>query len=350
MKKYFILLKAAIVMFAAFTLYSCEKETETVSQSVIEQSTDSILTINGKRMEWKFNLKNGNKLSKGMIADEKTLYDLYIETYLPEKYDLLKTIKYEHKDSKNRTTNYYFKLLRIDRKSEPGKYFYVMLDNLNVKLDTACWIYGDNESNVSKYGRLYTWWAAKALAKKIKLQLPVYKKNEPTQLKISSPLPVTAKLMTYRDVADILECDNVGNTSDNGYTIDDNIGAPNHKIVDDMPFYYYDVFLAGLYNNTGDFDYSLGKKSLGGFRNTSQREKKYWDVWEKGWYTCLNECGFFWLDDNMCPRTANSDYDYCHVPLRVSCEDGYNYTAFINVPYHNMYGFSVRYIFEPMYK
>ncbi|MBQ4407545.1 MAG: hypothetical protein II852_11135 [Bacteroidales bacterium] len=337
------------VMLAGVT--ACEEEVEQTTddenEAVNTQETvadDEVLVVDGKRMEWTLPIRR-NGLSKGVIADEKSLYS-EIDELLGYDDDcrMLKTVTYRHKNKDNSITTYKIPVMRVDRRSEPGKFFYVMLENLNVKLDTACWAYGDNESYTNKYGRLYTWKAANALASKIKMSLPTYKASNPTETLISTPLPVSARLLSEKDVRDIIECDAVGTVEGEGYTIDNNYEAPGHGDFD-IPLYYYDAFIGGLEGpHDENPDYERGEHSLGGYRNVIQQEKWLWGVWINGWYTRLDERGFFWLLDTSYPETTG------HCPLRIIKNEKYNYSAYINVRHSDKFGYSVRYVFEPRYK
>jgi hypothetical protein len=358
MKKFYYF--SAVVTMAVTMLCgtSCQEEEVKVSNGDLTNgkiseviNKDSVLTIDGKRMEWNINITPQKKsISKGMIIDEKTYYEIDLKDYFPNDYEITKTITYNHKNKDNTTTKYKINLLRIDRRTEPGKYFYVMTENLNVELDTACWLYGDKYDNI-KYGRLYTWHSATELAKKIRINLPVYFKNEPTRKKFKTEPLVKARLLSVQDVKDIIESDYIGNMPYNGYTIDDNFNAPEHEIANDFQLYYYDAFLCGLLKSANNKPDELsGQKSLGGYRDTQQHPESEWKYYEKGWYTSLNENGLIWLSDNSIPNHPEWEPNDCHLPLYIEKNSKYNYTAFINVGRLNKYGFSVRYVFEPRYE
>lgn len=360
--KYTFKIIASLLLSVSFALNACDKditelETNNNQPTVNEGVENSPIVIDGKKMEWHFSLKP-RTLTKGMIIDETEYYPnltnlLQIE--YGEDYKLIDTLRFTYNKK-----NYELKLLRIDRKSEPGKYFYVMIDNLDVKIDTACWAYADNEMNVKKYGRLYTWFAANALANKISMKLPVYKANNPTEKLITTKLPVKAKLLSYKDVCDIIECDTIGHVPEYGYTInrhqedqmDDDF--PKHGMFE-LPAYYFDVFLGGLEGSASSnyIDYSRGERILGGYRDVDQAPIALWHQWDgNGWYTWLNKRGFIWTRDK--PSNTLSDLKCSHYPLCIQQIDNhgrvYNYSAFINSGAGNKHGYSVRYIFEPLYK
>ncbi len=304
MKKYFILLKAAIVMFAAFTLYSCEKETETISQSVIEQSTDSILTINGKRMEWKLNLKNGNKLSKGFHMNTS---DLGLE---------FGTAYYTQDPSKRYTT------MKVRRRNSE-RYFYIMIENLDIELDTACWAYKNDESYVSKYGRMYTWNSGHALAKKINMKLPVYDTDGNV---IAKSVGTPGRLLNTEDVLDIIEAETIGNLPTCGYHAESDY--------EKWGSFYFDTFVFGVEDADGDL--SKGHSVLSGNRLGG------------GGYTGLNKAGYYWMDDGV-DFIKKAHYEFRFAKETHTETDVLNYSAFINSLAANSFGHTIRCVFEPRY-
>ena len=343
------ILKLLIAATAAtIALNSCEKEKNDIILNpqknnhcvITEGYHNQPVIIHGKTMEWTLPIhRPQKKLTKGMIINATDFYHEYIsemkEKY-GENYKPFDTINFTYNNKK-----YEIKLLRVDRKSEPGKYFYVMIDNLDIKLDTACWVYADDENNAKKYGRLYTWPAAHALAQKIKMNLPVYYANNPTQKKHKIPLPATARLINSRDVCDIIENNAIGNLPENGFTIEKHIESLAES---DLPMFYYDIFIGGLEGPSGDmaYDESIGQHTMGGWRNTAYSANTSYYI--NGWYLDLNERAFIWLDDDdCCPQ-------WYHTPLEIELTNGFNYSAFINAGHSNKYGFSVRYVFEPFYK
>ncbi len=337
MKKLYYFSAVATMAVAMLCGTACQEEeevkvsNETITNVVVNK--DSVLTIDGKRMEWNFPLPERKKsISKGVLMDETEYYQTLQEILSDRK--LIDIVTYSYKK-----IEYKFKVLRVDRKTEPGKYFYVMIDNLDVKLDTACWAYGDDERNVKKYGRLYTWYAANALAPKIKMGLPRYKNNSPMLTTKGDTIlfPTKGRLLSSKDVLDIIECNAIGNLPKNGHTIDDIDDSS------DYPMYYYDIFIGGLDGPKNAIpDYSRGEKTLGGFRNTFRQNQMYWDYWINGWYTALNKEAYIWLKDEAAFGT-------CHCPLEIDYNDDYNYVAMINAGHADAYGFSVRYVFEPIY-
>ena len=326
---------SALATFAVAMLCgtACQEEeevkvsNETITNAVVNK--DSVLTVDGKRMEWKFSLPERKKsISKGILYGKEHYMELeqICKEYYGKNYELFKNITYTHTKKNGTKQKYGIQLMRVDRKSAPGKYFYVMIYNLNVELDTACWAYGEANNiaytyNATKYGRLYTWDAANALAKKISIVL--------------NNRRVHARLISQQDILDIMECDNIGYRD---YSIDDNMDAPEHEGIN-MAFNYYDVFLGGLDGPTDaeEPDYSRGARNLGGYRNSVENE-----LYFNNWYYNLNKVGMFWLKDTHFP-----EYSSFHYPFEVQYDNNNNYTAFFNTGYLNQYGMSVRYVFEP---
>lgn len=347
---------AAVLLVTAFALNSCDEDVTEVQPKqnetiLTEGLAKNPLVIDGKKMEWNFSLQP-RKLTKGMLVDEIDWYSYVLEALRLEygdDYKLVDTLRFSYKNQ-----NYEIKLLRVDRKSEPGKYFYVMIDNLAVKLDTACWAYGDDERNVSKYGRLYTWNAANALANEISMRLPVYEANNPTQKKFGGRLqmPVKARLLSRQDICDIIESNAIGQYPENGYTLDDHYEQSLEKLANGITLFYYDVFVGGLEGPDGDgIDYSRAEHTLGGFRNTKQQPEWAWLDWVNGWYTRLNDEAMIWTSQGY--LYGENYFDPFHYPLSISRkinESIYDYSAYINCLCWDQYGFSVRYVFEPLYK
>lgn len=321
MKKYFMLLKAAIIMFAAFTLYSCEKESETVFQPVIEQSTDSVLTINGKRMEWNFYIrKNQNKkLSKGYDFDLSDFIETDTAYYVNDK-----SIKYL--------------VMKVNRKASKG-FFYIMLENLSIKSNDGCWVFADDEKNVPVYGRLYNWETADKLSSKIKMRVPMYKSDSITEVYPGKKFSVSGRLPELRDVLDILEITGEfpNYVDERAYDL-----TYNREISDD---FFYDAFIAGIEDGNGDDESTY--HTLGGWRNTAYSEKPS-DYYINGIYADLNNRGTFWTAGKT-NKTGNSPFIIQRRYVWFDTEEIYDYRAYFG-SYSKSYGFSVRYVFDPIYK
>jgi len=267
-----------------------------------------VVEINGKKLEWSFRcVDKGNILSKGIIFDETWLQTK--EAYLLSD------------------PSYKYTVIKVNRTSEPGKYFYVMIDNLDVPIDTACWAYNNQESNVALHGRLYTYNTAQLYSKRIVVKLPIVKNG----VEIGE-FPTPGRLPNMTDICDIIQSPSIGNLPDRGYDLYDELS--NNLYNGDFNF-YYDAFIAGLQDR--NYDKTSGYKSLGGYRDTP-----YHNAPEK--FGGINEAGYFW--------TSESTPDNSHYPLEIEYKhngkETYFYSAFVNSACWNKYGFSVRYVFEPV--
>ena len=151
-----------------------------------------------------------------------------------------------------------FLMMKVDRITEPGKYFYVMLSNMDVKIDSACWAYDYNEANVAKYGRLYHCQAGKALCKEIAMNLPVYNADgTPYRNRNGDPVNsnVRGRMLSLQDVADIMERMEVGCMGKDVYSLMDSCIMCNDAL-------YLDAFIAGI--ESGDYDMSCVEHTLAG--------------------------------------------------------------------------------------
>ena len=250
-------------------------------------------------------------LSKGFYFDSRELGHEYKEA--------------TYKDN----TNYKYRTLKVYRKSEPGKYFYVMLDNLSIPQETGCWAYDNKWSNADKYGFLYTWETAKALAKRITMELPVLNQNGETIIaKASTP----GRIMNCQDLYDLIEEDmlsNVLSESKDGYTISEEW--------EKFENFYYDEFVVGT--DYADCDYSAANHTLAGGR--------YYGGTNGEWYfEGLNEEGHYWTNDYY--QSPNA-----HRVFVIKRKDSYWKTEFDlkayirNAIIENECGLSVRLVFEP---
>ena len=207
----FILAMVVLFMMAIVSFSSCEKEE--ASGGGISDSLPNVIyaPVKGENLEWSFNAPTPS-LSKGFIYGEEAWE--YGTAYC--------------KDDASHT----FKTLKVYRRNNPDKYFYVMLTNLDIKADKHCWAYNDDERNVGKYGYLYTWMKANELAGKVYMNLPY---NHPRRGVIDRI--VYGRLMTFEDVKDILESDTLPEHDYDG----------NQLRADKLPTYgidlYYDAFV-----------------------------------------------------------------------------------------------------------
>lgn len=227
-----------------------------------------------------------------------------------------------------------FLMMRVDRITEPGKYFYVMLSNMDVKIDSACWAYDYNEANVAKYGRLYHCQAGKALCKEIKMNLPVYNADGTPYLnRRGDPVysNVRGRMLSFQDVADIMERMEVGCMGKDVYSLMDSCIMCNDAL-------YLDAFIAGI--ESGDNDMSCVEHTLAGeyirYQNTGSSAILHE-------FRSKNQKGMIWVGDDW-TRNATG-----HTPMRIT-RQGYDCKIDFACCFSDLYGFSVRAVIEPIYR
>lgn len=236
-----------------------------------------------------------------------------------------------------------YPVMKVQRRNS-DKYFYVMVKNLDLPYTNGGWAYGDDERNVDTYGRLYTWTAAYELQNSVKMKLPIYKADG-TPLKVGGNIcyaSVYGKFMSHQDFDDIIECDTVGWLPESGYGIEDMYMTSNN--------FYYDTFLGGIETGSGMESDAYG--SLGGFRDTQAQNNA--PLYVNYFYLNLNREGGFWLKEGT-GRDLNGGHrvlNICRTYYSWYSETTtyYDWTAYSNVTRSNKYGYSVRYIFEPVYR
>ena len=320
----FNFLKTTVVTMgvAAIALFSsCENEDMQISKdSQDNQILESEISLpDSLSKQWIIPMhKNG--LSKGYKGDFRWKGD-FSERYSGDD-SVLNSIRYV--TYKNKV----YELMKVYRRNS-DKYFYVMTTNLDYPVSKGCWAYDDNEKNVKFYGRLYTWQAAKELASKITLDLPIYKKNGDVY---SSHYQTQGRLLTSEDVCDIIERESIGNNTDNGFYLDD--------IDPTTDCFYYDIFIGG-------FDYITPEQPcrvLAGGRASHSGVKRY---------DFLGDFGEFWLENTVEGAAAREHFTLCiQKYYRRSANDVkyYNHVAYINRMLTNENGVSVRLVFEPVYR
>ncbi len=244
-------------------------------------------------------------LSKGLFFDSRELGHEYGEaTYMLNK-------------------KYKYRTLKVERKSDPGKYFYVMLTNLSIPLKKNCWVYDNKTSNAKEYGYLYTWEAANALAKKVTMPLPSF--DQYGKL-VSSNAATPGRIINRQDLYDIIGADALSNAlaeNKDGYSIFDEWNE------DDKMDFYYDEFVVGT--DFADYEMSAAYHSLAGGRY-------YGGVDGKWSFEDLNSEGNYWTNDYYGSPSAHFVYRISSDELNVFIR-----SALID----NDCGLSVRLVFEP---
>lgn len=187
---------------------------------------------------------------------------------------------------------------------------------------TGSSIYQNNPSNLPIYGRLYTWDAANLNKSKIKMILPRIVNGV-----VGANYTIYGRLPRIDDLQDLFETTAIGNLHENGVTPD----APLYSNLTN-PKLYYDAFLAGREDAAGDF--TKAYPTLAGWRDNLPLIPGNTE------YNDLTMSGTFWT--NIAVGTD------AHTPLSIA-NDEYMWSAYLNCGCANGYGFSVRYVFEPIY-
>ena len=331
-KNNFFALSAVIVTMLVMGT-ACQKDEVKITNENFTKNTisdfainDSILTIDRKRMEWIFSVPKRKTLSKG---------------YMDELVDIETATVYYNIEPNNK--QYQYKAIKVPRQSDSTKYFYVMIENLGVPTSKDSWYYGDDVNNGCRYGRLYTWEQANKMGKSMRLTLPVYDKKGNVLFKNNKvdtlKCPVTGRLINTTDYLDIINCAQLP-TPEETYTLDDANRIENNV---------YDAFVFGI--EDAEYNEECAFHTMGGMRNTAC-QPEYPEVWIKGWYIGLNIMGRYWLaeGDNdahhffAIERRSVSSY------VGYDAETDYNFGTYVAAPGINKFGYSVRYVFEPIYR
>ncbi len=289
----------AILAIVGMVFTGCQKDENLLKNEEVHLSgaSNEMAVINGRT--FKFEHKMKPKGEKGLAADESVW---------------LKT-----KTAYTLGSNEQYKTIKVYRQSDPDKYFYIMIENLRYNPNNnGSWVYGNNPSNVSVYGRLYDWNTAYNLRNRIYMPLPKRKGNRVRIINRFGQLP------TIQDINDLLETSHVGHLPSNGTDI---FGDENTWD------YYFDAFVAGLdeTNNIADAYHTLSgwRDNLDVVPNNTE-------------FNDINKEVKFWLRNR-----AGNDNNF-HYPLSIDsyCAD-HLIVAYINVACANRFGYAVRYVFYP---
>jgi len=213
-----------------------------------------------------------------------------------------------------------YKAIKVVRSN--GRFFWIMVDNLKSYVTTGCYSYNDAAANIANYGRLYTWDAAKSAASTAYMKM---KKINPNTLAEYGPtLKFSGRLPNMQDLYDLFEMNQTGRADDTNGT-----------------YYYYDFFVAGL-TPIGTNWISGSNHSRAGWRDNTSYNPPY----VGNPYKWINTMGKFWLavtDPGGYPR-----------PLQIgdgtTMTSGVALSCFVQNGYDPNFGFSVRYVFEPVYQ
>ena len=308
MKRKFLF--ALLMACVGLMLASCDKEEGfSAIQSSSEQVSPEVVTYGEYTGSPWVEYRKSPKLSKSFLVDYSD----------PDCDELFSTaVEYPFTSTARQ-----YSVMKVERKSEPGKYFWVMIENFAYKNGDSSYVYGNNEANAAIYGRMYHWSIAKECENKVRMRLP---RRRADGTYTAAKFPTYGHLPTRQDINDICEVESIGHLPSNGTTIYN---------LDPTGNYYYDVFISGR-----DLDEDMNPESayhtLGGWLDNTDY---YW--LSNRDYCDINENVFFWTNDGI-------DWiDDSHYPLEIDYEGG-EYSAFINALHADNYGFYVRYVFEPM--
>lgn len=296
-----------IATLTLFSMFSCDKIE--ISDNKSEQETTKEITIVDQGYDESAPLM---EFRRNKALSKTFCYDYFEGTDYDTMFSTVKDFPY------NSTANTY-NVMKVWRKSDPNKYFWIMLENFRYK-DDSSFVYDNKESNAQLYGRLYQWSIAKKCENKIFMRLP-RRNADGTYTK--TKYPTYGHLPTRTDILDLMEVDTLGHLPENGSSF---------YRFDDLDYLgYYDVFVSGR-TYYGDFNEEAAYHTLAGWlNNTDFNPAPHLD------YHDINDKVFFWTNDGI---------PLYHYPFRIYYNNG-EYVAFINAAHANHYGFYVRYIFEP---
>jgi len=306
MKKFFNSKVFAIFFIAILFFASCQKE-ELVVESTNETTNNVFVSsgffsepaiINGDSIVFNFQKNVTKGFTNDLILEQKII-----------------------KDYPYSTTSNTYRVIKVVRPN--GRYFWIMIDNFKYA-SSGSWIYGFNNSNLDISGRLYNWNAAYSNRTKIMMMLP--KITAPSKI-ASDPIskdpplyPVFGRLPNFQDIKDLLESSSIANSAMNGTNV--------------FEHDYFDAFVFGLAN--ANWDATKANHTLGGWRDnligTPGTNAEFSDI---------NVRGRFWTNEIDTPGS--------HYPLEISNLE-YFWSAYVNAGHADGYGFSVRYVFEPIYQ
>jgi uncharacterized protein (TIGR02145 family) len=301
------MLQLALIAFILIAITACEKQDITVSENKLESkivttgNNSEPATING--VKYVFESKMDAFKLKGVYADHTNG-----APWLRIKQGIVKV--------ENSSKTYI--AMQILRSTDPGDYFYIMCENLDIPgTNSNKYIaYDHSDENAEKYGLLYDWDEANNLSSTVYMDLPmVYNGVEYTQYTSRC----YARLPNRNDIEYLLGS-TIGNLPSNGT-------SPSA----DPAKMYYDAFVGGLGAENEAYDITL----VGYANNMDYSPQRFFGMQK---YTKL------WTAD-LTPA-GNAAY-----PLSIDRVSNsgtiYNYVAFINAGHAKRYGMVVRYVFEP---
>ncbi len=326
-----------------FILPSCQKD-EISNIKGYDKNEDSITTESNDDFTVIF--KQRKKLTKGLDIDFIT--DETIE----------QGVAY-FSENPNKT----YQTMKVIRRSDPSKYFYVMITNLDIPypfdlyltdstqvITSECSPYADNMSYLQKYGLLYTKYGADHICEYLYMRLPVIRNGKEVNNRKRN---IRGRLMTRQDIADILEVDIA--VADSCIEIDE---ASIDEYYDETKHAYYNAFVFGLELKSAITD---AHHSLGGYRdkynvddpNEIEEIRKQWplpDYALKQMYTKdyanITHIGVYWMANENWHRHKLSIIKDMWMAVEYKWLSNYHYAGNPNSD-NKDYGYSVRLVFDP---
>lgn len=320
---------------------------------------------------------NANDVNKQSLSDSDTSFkNVFSFRFKQPKVSLTKGLDIDQRDKDivdietgiayfAENPNKTYETMKVIRQSDPSKYFYIMLTNLDIPypfevylkdttqvITSECGPYANDYSYLKDYGLLYTKSGADHIKDYIYMKLPLVRNGKEVPNKKRT---IRGRLMNHIDIADLFETD-VYNSE-----FVDSVGQEQiDAVYDSLEYGYYNAFVFGLDEKFRDSD---AYHSLGGFRDIYNvnypdeikyiREQwpKFPDYALKQIYTkdCANitHTGEYWMaTDFQGFRRRLSIYrnEWMFDDHRWTAS--YQYVSIPNLPNRD-YGYSVRLVFDP---
>lgn len=321
MKKKILKLALFLLVVAfVFVIPSCDKEevqTEEPASGVLPDQSAAVMSHGSFSGTPLIEFRRGKSLSKTYLFGklEKPKYDTMFST--------AKEFPFNSSARK-------YKVMKVWRHSDPGKFFWIMLENFKYKPGDSSYVYDNKESNAAFYGRMYHWSIAKQCERKVGMF--VQKRLSDGTYTDEDDLSFTyGRLPTVQDIEDLMEVTTppvFGSYYETGPTLFDVAALDDGSYVG-----YYDAFISGRENYGWDYNDSTYYHTLAGWLDNTDL---YWLTHRS--YQDIHEQVCFWLNDSSIPNA--------HYPFEIRYQDG----AFVaSIPAHALdhYGYCVRYVFDP---
>lgn len=237
----------------ALTLSSCQDDE--ISQLKGNETKKLSLSDSDSKLKDVFSIRftpPKNSLKKGLLVDQRDKDIVDIETGVAF-----------FAENPNKT----YETMKVCRKSDPSKYFYIMLTNLDIPypfevylkdttqvITSECGPYANDYSYLKEYGLLYTKYGADHIKDYIYMKLPLVRNGKEVPGKTRT---IRGRLMRDYDIADLFE-------TDMHHLYDTITDETIDEIYVGNEYGYYNAFVFGLDEKYRDSD---ANHSLGGFRD-----------------------------------------------------------------------------------